>query len=849
MKKRILTIATMLFLAIMIPLTVNAATISAEPTEMKVGDIVTVTVEVNTADTEAVQFDLDFDDSKYEYVLGSAESELDSTESNLLDKDTVRVSAFNFDTNATAQKVTLKFKARNAGTSVPFKVVDGTLEATSTTGATTMETFADAEVIVKKIEGIPNPEKDKPVYLDPNGKPIGKHDPTGEAARTTTRKSIAGVYTKLISGKLVVPYALPTSDDILTIEDIKAEFGNNVDVTGLTNPVKSGDTFTLDGKQHTVLIYGDVNKDGKVTTADALIIRKYEKNVLTPDEVTSITSEVANPLEDSKAVQQFVLRLRQTATKTILDKYPVEFVASDIAITPNTKPVYRGEKTLIATISTIDGRNISNELISIAKVSNVTIETVENAGNIDVYATPNNSDTFNLVASLQGNNIENGKITKDPQAIDIEEVKTVTDIALFTEDGSKEITDNVTMRLGGSDILRIKYYHTYPDGTKVELTDELAGAGFFNANNVKLQLPANAVLQRADLAHNNSTTADTRLTLNSILLLSTNGINTVGGTDVLTLTVQNNLSFYGNTTGFERIFTKNITVDILPEGATAITINGETKTNNTSINMNIYNTEQPNNDHVQLMTNDYGSSYYTIIDFNLLYGNKSAGIAQSLCGSSLKMGDEENPLLKRVDSLIVYENADPNDSLDIDVKFMKKYDTGYQEVGGHLSYIEADAIAISCFDTSDFDNADIVSNLENGITIIYGGTKNADGTINRNKLNINVKCVDGTKTPSKVPAATTPAVTESPAPSVEPTTTTSPSTTATPSTTPDVDEFDDPFGDVDSDFQDVTITTSPSTTTEPSPTVPVPTADPNPSPSTLPSTSPNTSPEVDNQDE
>ena len=44
----------------MIPLTVNAATISAEPTEMKVGDIVTVTVEVNTADAEAVQFDLVF---------------------------------------------------------------------------------------------------------------------------------------------------------------------------------------------------------------------------------------------------------------------------------------------------------------------------------------------------------------------------------------------------------------------------------------------------------------------------------------------------------------------------------------------------------------------------------------------------------------------------------------------------------------------------------------------------------------------------------------------------------------------------------------------------------------------
>jgi len=443
--------------------------------------------------------------------------------------------------------------------------------------------------------------------------------------------------------------------------------------------------------------------------------------------------------------------------------------------------------------------------------------------------------------------IENGKITKDPQAIDIEEVKTVTDIALFTEDGSKEITDNVTMRLGGSDILRIKYYHTYPDGTKVELTDELAGAGFFNANNVKLQLPANAVLQRADLAHNNSTTADTRLTLNSILLLSTNGINMTGGTDVLTLTVQNNLSSYGNTTGFERIFTKNITVDVVPEGATAIKVNGETKTNNASINMNIYNTEQPNNDHVQLMTNDYGSSYYTIIDFNLLYGNKSAGIAQSLCSTGLINNGTENELLKRVDSLVVYENADPNDSLDIDVKFMKKYDTGYQEVGGHLTHIEADAIAISCFDTSDFNSTDIISSLEQGITILYGGTKNADGSVTKNTLNINVKCVDGTKTPTQAPSATTPTTAESPAPSVEPstTTTTSPNVTTTPSTTPDVDDFDDPFGDVDSDFQDVTITTSPSTTTEPSPTVPVPTADPNPSPST----SPNTSPEVDNQDE
>jgi len=61
MKKRILTIAALLFLAIMIPLTVNAATISAEPQNMEVGEEVTVTVEIDTADVESVQFDLKFD--------------------------------------------------------------------------------------------------------------------------------------------------------------------------------------------------------------------------------------------------------------------------------------------------------------------------------------------------------------------------------------------------------------------------------------------------------------------------------------------------------------------------------------------------------------------------------------------------------------------------------------------------------------------------------------------------------------------------------------------------------------------------------------------------------------------
>lgn len=115
MKKRFLIIASIMFLAIMIPLTTKAATISAEPTEMKVGDIVTISIEVNTTNAKAVQFDLEFDNTTYEYVPDSAKSELDSTGSNLLDDKTVRVAGFNFNSNNTATLVTLQFTAKNTG--------------------------------------------------------------------------------------------------------------------------------------------------------------------------------------------------------------------------------------------------------------------------------------------------------------------------------------------------------------------------------------------------------------------------------------------------------------------------------------------------------------------------------------------------------------------------------------------------------------------------------------------------------------------------------------------------------------------------------------------------------------
>lgn len=64
MKKLSLGIVTiMLVLAIMLPVTVNAATLTTQTTQMNVGDVVEIEVTTNQA-VESIQFDLKFDRSK-----------------------------------------------------------------------------------------------------------------------------------------------------------------------------------------------------------------------------------------------------------------------------------------------------------------------------------------------------------------------------------------------------------------------------------------------------------------------------------------------------------------------------------------------------------------------------------------------------------------------------------------------------------------------------------------------------------------------------------------------------------------------------------------------------------------
>ena len=121
MKTKILGIVTMVtVLLMMLVSSVNAAEFTADKTEMKKGDEVTLTVTLEDP-AQSVQFDVEFDASKYEYVKDSAKTDLVFTGSNLIKDNVVRVSAF-ANGDETTTTVTLTFKALENGEELPFTI-------------------------------------------------------------------------------------------------------------------------------------------------------------------------------------------------------------------------------------------------------------------------------------------------------------------------------------------------------------------------------------------------------------------------------------------------------------------------------------------------------------------------------------------------------------------------------------------------------------------------------------------------------------------------------------------------------------------------------------------------------
>lgn len=151
MKKTILgvVVITMLLVA-MLGVTVNAATTTAS----KEGDIVTVTVTTNEK-VESMEFVMNFESSKFEFVEGSIKSGLTTIDSNMLGEGKLMVSAF----GGEASTLSLQFKA-NGNVGGSFTLSD--TEFSNDEAMTKPTAVVEATVIPEEPEKPTQGEEQKP---------------------------------------------------------------------------------------------------------------------------------------------------------------------------------------------------------------------------------------------------------------------------------------------------------------------------------------------------------------------------------------------------------------------------------------------------------------------------------------------------------------------------------------------------------------------------------------------------------------------------------------------------------------------------------------------------------------
>ena len=111
------------------------------------------------------------------------------------------------------------------------------------------------------------------------------------------------VYRNLVEGKTVVPFVLANKSDVVTVKEVVESdlFAgtvvtfNGTAIPSLETVVKTGDRFTTtDGTEYTVIVYGDVDGDGKITSLDALQIQKSAVNDATLNGVQRESADVVN---------------------------------------------------------------------------------------------------------------------------------------------------------------------------------------------------------------------------------------------------------------------------------------------------------------------------------------------------------------------------------------------------------------------------------------------------------------------------------------------------------------------------------------------------------------------------
>ena len=487
MKKLFLNlVAIVLLLVIAFPIVSNAATLEASEKNMKVGEIVYVTVRTEES-LESIQFDLKFDNTKYKFLEPKdqilEDNELDSAMAHKVSDDTVRVSAV--DTNLkTTKEVVLEFEAIKTGTPTPF-LVTGLVELGENGRANEAEKLDNLSVSVKKINGNDKIKDDKEdnKYLDDNGKVIS------ELPRTNAKESV-GLYEDLIPGETIVPYIFDNMKDTLTGKDIRNEYPTAVLSKADSDIIVNGDTFTVSGETFKVLIYGDVNKDGRITTSDALYIYKYADSL---DEIQTLAADVNQDgelnIKDAINIQKFILNIYTPITEEPDGKLPV---ISGLTVTPVEiqGTLNRDYVTEVAVATFASDNNVSlsavknsfaNTKVTVdGKVLEGAVRFEENNGIVTVLITPKLSGNYVITPVVEGANVKGGQvISKQTRTFNVVENTTITSVKLKNEKNETVYDSNVNtslLELGLKDSptnfksFKVEFYHDYVGGETVDVS-------------------------------------------------------------------------------------------------------------------------------------------------------------------------------------------------------------------------------------------------------------------------------------------------------------------------------------------------------------------------------------------
>ena len=140
------------------------------------------------------------------------------------------------------------------------------------------------------------------------------------------------IYRNLVEGKTVVPFLLANRNDVLTVKDIvendmfkdKVESVDGGTVSALDKVIGTGDTFkTTDGTEYTVVLYGDVDGNGRVNSLDSLKVEQIsvgETADATHLEAADVQNDARINSLDSLRIEKFAAEL----DNNIIDQLPAQ---------------------------------------------------------------------------------------------------------------------------------------------------------------------------------------------------------------------------------------------------------------------------------------------------------------------------------------------------------------------------------------------------------------------------------------------------------------------------------------------------------------------------------------------